>query len=298
MRIDPNYSMTLASEIDRSSANEQRLTNELSSGLRVATLQDDPVAAAQSSRLNTAISRDDVYTKTATQEEAMLQASDTTLGSVTTVLTSAISLAVKAGDGTLNAANTATIANQLSSLRDQLLSLANTSYLGQPLFAGSSSTTPYVLDTTTSPVGVSYKGDTQIQHIETPGGQKVQTNVPGVSIFGDGTSGALAALNKLIADLSTGPNPSAAAPDSAALSDALATVSSQRTILDNSLSTIRSTQSYAQTDETFLKAQQTTLTTADPVIVASDLKSAETQHQALLSVMAAIQQVNLFSYMK
>ena len=298
MRIDPNYGMTLASEIDRSSANEQRLTNELSSGLRVASLQDDPVAAAQSNTLNTAISRDDVYTRTATQEESMLQASDTTLGSVTTVLTSAISLAVKAGDGTLNAANTATIANQLTSLRDQLLSLANTSYLGQPLFAGSSGKTPFVLDTTTSPASVTYKGDAQIQRIETPGGQRIQTNLPGVNVFGDNSGGALAAINKLIADLSSGPNPSAAGADSAALSAALTTVSTQRTILDNSLSTIRSTQSYAQTDETFLKAQQSTLTAADPVVVATDLKSAETQHQALLSVMSAIQQVNLFSYLK
>ena len=51
MRVDPNYITNLTASVDQSASEEARLASELSSGLRVASLQDDPVAAAQSALL-------------------------------------------------------------------------------------------------------------------------------------------------------------------------------------------------------------------------------------------------------
>ena len=48
MRVDPNYVFNLTAAVDQSASEEATLTSELSSGLRVASLSDDPVAAAQS----------------------------------------------------------------------------------------------------------------------------------------------------------------------------------------------------------------------------------------------------------
>jgi len=47
-----------------------------------------------------------------------------------------------------------------------------------------------------------------------------------------------------------------------------------------------------------LQARQSDLLSADPAAVASELKTAEVQHQALLSIESALSQVNLFSYLK
>jgi flagellar hook-associated protein 3 FlgL len=44
-----------------------------------------------------------------------------------------------------------------------------------------------------------------------------------------------------------------------------------------------------------LKVQQGALVSADPAAVATDLKASQTQYQALLSVITALQQNNLFS---
>jgi flagellar hook-associated protein 3 FlgL len=47
-----------------------------------------------------------------------------------------------------------------------------------------------------------------------------------------------------------------------------------------------------------LAAQQQSLVSSDLTSIATQLKSAETQHQALLSVMASLGSSNLFNYMK
>lgn len=295
MRVDPNYVNNLAASIEQSSGAEQRLTNELSSGLRVAALADDPVAAAQSSLLNGAIGRDDTYVRTASREASVLQVGDAALGEVVRQLTTAISLGVQAGNGTLTAANRSALAQQVSGIRDQVLTLANTSYLGQAMFGGSQGMgSPFSLDTSTSPAVVTYNGDTKLQYVETPGGQKIPVNVPGTALFGSGSTGVFGVLNQLVADLSSGAD---ASLDSGALSDALGQLTTQRSVLGSALSRVQATSNYAQTDAAQLRATQSVLMSADTVQVATDLKTVEIQHQALLSVMAALQKVSLFDYL-
>ena len=157
MRVDPNYLSSLAVAIDQSSSVEGNLTSELSSGLRVTSLQDDPGAVAQATMIGSAIAQDDNYVQTASSEQSMLQVTDSTLGEVVTQLTSALTLAVQGSNGTMNASNLSTIAQQLTGIRDQVLSLANTSYQGQHLFGGSQgSAQPFTLDTSTAPATTSY----------------------------------------------------------------------------------------------------------------------------------------------
>jgi flagellar hook-associated protein 3 FlgL len=274
------------------------LTKEVSSGLRVSSLQDDPVAAAQSSLIGSAIAKDDTYVKSASSDAAMLQVSDSTLGEVVTQLTSALSLAVQGNNGTQNSDNNATIVQQLTGIRDQILSLANTSYLGSSLFGGSQgSVKPFVLDTSTTPATVNYVGDTNVQYLETPTGQKIQVNLPGSSIFGTSSSGVFGALNQLINDFSSGASTGTITADTSSLTSSMGQLSQQRSILDSSLSRVQSTSTYAQTDSSELTVQQSALVSADTANVATQLSSQETQYQALLNVMSALQKTDLFDYL-
>jgi flagellar hook-associated protein 3 FlgL len=298
LRADPTYINSIARAIDQSSSAGDALTTQLSSGLRVSSLQDDPVAAAQSALLGSAISRDDSFVQTASGEAAMLQVADSALGEVVSQVTSALTLGVQGSNGTLNAANIGVIVQQLTAIRDQVLSLANTSYLGQSLFAGSQgSVKPFTLDTSTQPATVSYVGDTKLQYIETPTGQKIQVNLPGSDIFGTSSTGVLGALNQMISDLSSGAPSASVTGDVSTLTSALSNVSAQRGILNSSLSRVKSTSTYVQTDEAQLKAQQIALVSSDTVSVATQMKSQQVQRQALLSVMSALQKTNLFDYL-
>ena len=68
MRVDPNYVSNLTAAVDQSASEEDTLTSELSSGLRVASLSDDPVAVAQSTLLGSSIAKDDTFVQTASGE--------------------------------------------------------------------------------------------------------------------------------------------------------------------------------------------------------------------------------------
>jgi len=298
MRVDPNYVVKLAQAIGASSAREQRLTLEMSSGLRVASLSDDPVAASTNVALSSSMARIDSYVQSSNREQSLLQVTDSALGEVVSQVTAALSLGVRATSGSLSSANLAAIGKQLSDLRDSVVSLANTSYQGIYVFAGSQGNTrPFTLDSTTIPATASYAGDTVTQKIETPDGQKVQTNVPGSDIFMARGADLLGALNKLVADVNAASTGGLSA-DTAALTASLATVSTQRGTIGSSLNRLISTTGYAQTQSTMLQARQSDLLSADPAAVASELKTAEVQHQALLSIESALSQVNLFSYLK
>ncbi len=294
MRVDPNYINNLSAAIGTSAAREQRLTDELSSGLRVGTLSDDPVAASANVQLNASLARLDSFVQSSTGAQSQLQVTDSALGEVVSQVTSALSLAVSAGNGTLSPANRSAIARQLSDLRDSVVSLANTSYQGTYVFAGSQGNTrPFSVTAGTT----TYSGDTIAQTIETPDGQSVQTNVPGSAIFTAPGADLLGTLNKLVADVTTG-TPADIASDTSNLSAALANVSTQRSTIGSSLSRLTVTSGYAQSQQAQVEARQSSLLSAAPEQVASDLKTAEVQHQALLSVEAALSQQNLFSYLK
>jgi flagellar hook-associated protein 3 FlgL len=297
--VDPNYISNLASALKQSSVVEDKLTSELSSGLSVVTLQDNPVAVAQSTLFASSIAQDDTFVQTASAESSLMHVADSTLGDVVTQITSALSYAVEGNNGTMNASNKATVAQQLSGVLSQVVSLANTSYQGQYLFGGSQgSVQPFTLDTSTSPATITYSGDTQVQFVSSPSGQQFQVNLPGSSVFGSGSSGVLGALNQLVSDFTNNASSAAITTDTGALTTALGQLSSQRSTLDSSLSRIQSTSTYTQTQESQLQVEQSTLVSADPASVATQLSSAETQHQALLSVINTLGSEDLFSYMR
>jgi flagellar hook-associated protein 3 FlgL len=299
MRVDPNYISNLAAALNQSTGQENTLTSELSSGLRVASLSDGPVAVAQSTLLGSSIAKDDTFVQTASGVSSRMQVTDSTLGEVVTQITSALSTAVSGNNGTLNASDLASVAQTLSGIRDQVLSLANTSYQGQYLFGGSQgSVPPFTLDTSTTPATAVYNGDANVQYVQTPSGQQIQVNLPGSAVFGAAGSGVLGALNQLISDFSSGATTASLTADTGALTTALGQLSSQRSTLDSALSRLQATSTYAQTEETQLKVAQSNLVSADPAAVATQLSQAEVQHQALLSVMNALGSANLFSLMK
>jgi flagellar hook-associated protein 3 FlgL len=300
LRVDPTYLSSLTGALNQSSSMINNLTSELSSGLSIQLLQDNPVAVAQSTLLASQIDQTDTFVQSATGVGSMMQVADSTLGSVVTQINQALSLAVEANNGTQNASNNASVAQSLSGILSEVVSLANTSYQGQYLFGGSQGAVqPFTLDTSTTPPTATYAGDTNVQAIEVPGGQKLPINLPGSSVFGSGATGIVGALSQLIGDISSGASTASLTTDTAALTTALGQLSDQRQTLDSSLSRLNSANTFAQTSESQLLVAQGTLVSANPEEVATQLSSAETQHQALLSVISSLgNQEDLFQLMR
>ncbi len=298
MRVDPNYVSNLVSSLDQTQANLQQLTSEMSSGVRVTSLSQDPVASGENVLLLNQIQQDDSFTQSSSLVTGQLQVADSALGSVVTQLTQAISLATSANNGTMNSNNIKSIATQISGILSEVQSLANTSYQGQYIFAGGqTSTTPFTTSSSTSPAITTYNGDENVNYLQAPNGQKIQLNVPGDQIFSaSGSNSVFAALNSLIADYSSGTvDTTQAVSDTQALSTALNYVSQQRVTIDNSITHLNTASDAVTSEKTQLTVAQTNLMQADVAKVATQLSLSETQQTALESVIAQLGSGSLFN---
>lgn len=290
MRVNPNYVTGLVGSLNQVSANEQSLSEQLSTGVTINSISDNPAAAGQNVRLTSQLNADDTFSQTASSVESRLQVGDSALGNVVSLLTSAISLATEANNGTLNANNEQAIALQLTGIRDEVLSLANSSYMGRYIFAGSQGgAPPFSINTVVTPAVVAYSGDSSLSYVQTPTGQKIQTNLPGDQIFTAGPD-VLGTLNNLIADFANGTPAASSTADLTNLNTALNHVSQQRVILDDSITRLTTAGDYNSSESIQLKSAQNSLIQTDTAKVATQLSSTETQQAALIQVIAAIDQ--------
>jgi flagellar hook-associated protein 3 FlgL len=294
MRVDPFFVLNLSGPLNQTQATQQQLTEEVSSGVRVTSIGEDPVAAAQNVQFLNQIERDDSFTQTSSLAQGMLQVTDSALGSVVTQLNEAISLATQGNNGTLDASNLKAVSTQIAGIRDEVLSLANTSYQGQYVFGGSQTgTTPFTLDNSTTPATVTYNGDNDVNTLQSPNGQSIQLNVPGDQIFTSGTGSVLGTLNNLVADFASG-TPGSGVSDTSALTTALNFVSQQRVTIDNSLTRMTAASGAATEEATELTSAQTTLMQADIPAVSTQLSLTASQQTALINVISALGSGSLF----
>jgi flagellar hook-associated protein 3 FlgL len=290
MRVDPYYATNLTGSLDQAQVSQEQLTNELSSGVRINSLSDDPVAAGQNVVLLNQIQQDDSFTESSNLVTGQLQVADSALGSVVTELTSAITLATSANNGTMNSSNVKSIGNQISGITDEIMTLANSSYQGQYIFAGGQTSTVPFTTTNTVPAVTTYNGDSNVDYIETPAGQKIQLNVPGSDIFlGSGTNSVFGALNALVADYSSGTvDTTQAVADTTALNTALNYVSQQRVTIDDSINQLSAASDAMTSNKTQLTTAQSNLMQADVASVSTNLSLSETQQTALEDVIAQL----------
>jgi flagellar hook-associated protein 3 FlgL len=300
MRVDPSYTTNLVGSLDQAQANEQQLSSELSSGVSITSLSQNPVGAGQNVVLLNQIQQDDSFTASSNLVNGQLQVADSALGSVVSELTQAVSLATSANNGTMNPSDVKSIGSQIAGILDEVQSLANTNYQGQYIFAGGQTgAAPFSTSTASSPGVTAYSGDDDVNHLELPNGQKIQLNVPGDQIFlGGGTNSVFGALNALVADYSTGTvDTSQAVSDTEALGTALNFVSQQRVTVDNSITQLSAASGAITNQQTQLTTAQTDLMQADIPTISTQLSLAETQQTALEDVIAQLDSTsnNLFS---
>ena len=110
---------------------------QVSSGRRILTPSDDPVAAASALELNQSLALNTSYGTAQSYATSGLGLVDNQLASVGDLLTQVQQLAVQAGNSSLTISDRASVATQLRASYDQLIGLANsTDGSGQYLFSG------------------------------------------------------------------------------------------------------------------------------------------------------------------
>ena len=112
------------------------LQENLTSGKRVLRASDDPVGAAQAERALTRIARIQTEQRALEVQRSSVAQAESSLGDAVGLVQEMRELVVSAGNGTHNAADRQTIAQQIQSLREQLLAVPNRKdSRGAPLLA-------------------------------------------------------------------------------------------------------------------------------------------------------------------
>ena len=295
MRVNPNPLPDLLSALQQTQEQINADLQQTSSGQSVNAPGDNPAPAATLVRNAGQTAEDDQFLRSASSVTGEMQNADSALNSVVTTLQRAISLGVEGANGTLNDSDRASIAAEVQAIQSQLVSLANLSYQGSYVFAGTATqTAPYVLDSTSSS-GVSYVGNSSSNTITVGDHLSLQTNLPGSQLFSSPGSNVFQAVQDLITSLQAGTNIDSAVNE---ISSAYQHINAQRVFYGNAVNQLDSQQSFLNSETTQLAQQQDTIGGADLTKVISNLESAQTSRQATLEAMAQTQQTNLFNYIK
>jgi flagellar hook-associated protein 3 FlgL len=272
----------------------QKASDQVSSGKRVTRLSDDPAAALDALRARRELQRSQAYNRQAADADGWLTTYDTSMQTISDRLIRVRELALQgASSGVSGGAISPVLTQEISSIREELASLANQKYLGKPVFAG-----------TAEPANVysaayAYQGDNG-QFLRTiASGVTLQVNYAGPAVFGSDASPTqmFAVLQDIESKITTG--------DAAGLATAISNLDTARERVDTlrvqvgvKQNTVKSIQEQRSNVEIDLRAQLSAAEDVDIAQASIDLNAADLAYKATLSAAARLFQTSLVDFLR
>lgn len=232
MRISTNTMyQTAIAKISTLQAEQSKIQQQIASEKRILTPSDDPIAASRALSISSSQSQNAQFASNRQIANTSLTGLDTSLGSITELLTSTRTTLV-GNAGTLSADQRTVLSTNLKGSLQTLLGYANTKdATGNYMYAGfQGNTVPF----TATATGATYNGDSNQQQLQVDSQRKMVINAPGDSVFQAGGNDVFSTYSDLITILD---NPASTATD---VSNAVATA---LTSMDTAISTVANTRS-------------------------------------------------------
>lgn len=294
MRLTPSTSTILLNALATADRAEQKALLQMSTGKRVNVASDDPAASATQAQIASRMLACDQYLRSIGSVAGELQTADSALSSCVTSLQRAITLGVQGANGTLSQQDRQALADEVKGISEQVVGIANLSYNGHFLFAGTADTVkPYVADPN-APGGIAYRGNDQVNQIEVDDGHSVGMNCPGSQLFSSATANVFEALSQLATALENGTGIDDATQQVRAACDQVTT---RRVFYGSTLSQLDSDQSFLNSEK--LQLQQTTNDNVgvDMSVAATNLVNAENARNSALAAAARTSNLSLLDYL-
>ncbi len=261
---------------------------------------DDPVGTAKSLQVRNAQAANAQYGRNIDDGNGWLGTVDTTLTATTNIMNRIRDLTVQgANDGTMSPTAKQAITTELTSLKSQLLTQANVTYLGRSIFAGNS-TAGVAFDPTT----YAYTGDpTNASTVQrrVDANTLVRVDANGAAVFGTANAdptldtSVFTLIDNIVSDLNSGTN-----------------IGARLTEIDTRMQAIRGQQAVTGTNQTMLtraedansnrtvslEAQRSSVEDVDLAKVILDLQTQQTTYQASLAITAKVLQPSLMDFLR
>jgi flagellar hook-associated protein 3 FlgL len=159
-----------------------KVQEQLSTGLQIVKPSDEPDKASLVTRLEAEIARTTSYQQTLKSVNVRLTAEETALKNTSDVMFRIKELSVQAANDTLGSLDRQSIAVEISTLKEQILSLANSQDSnGNYLFSGSKATQPAFSKDASG--RVVYQGDHARMKVNVGDNRRMNLNMPGSDAF-------------------------------------------------------------------------------------------------------------------
>jgi flagellar hook-associated protein 3 FlgL len=295
MRISPYTTQTVLNALSAAAQAEQTALLQMTTGKRVNVASDDPSAAAREVGVSSQSGDCDQFLRSIASVSAELQTADSALNSGVTALQRAITLGVTGANGTLSQQDRAVLASEVESISQQMLSVANLSYNGKYVFAGTAdSQPPYVI----AAGGIIYQGNDAVNQVEVEAGQSVAINQPGSQLFSAAGASVFQSLSDLAAALQSN---SSTTDDIANATNEVRTaydqLNSARTFYGSTLAQLSAGQDFLNSEKLQLTQQSSDLVGVDMSQATTNLANAETARNAALQAAASVGNLSLFNYL-
>ncbi len=268
-----------------------KLQEQLSSGRVLNRPSDSPSDTASAMRLRNSISSTQQFQRNAEDGKAWLSQVDSALGTASNTVQRARELALSAANSVNGGAAREALAVEIDQLRESLVSTANTSYLGRPIFGGiTSGSTAY------DPSGA-YVGSPGEVNRTVGDGVKVRVDVDGQAAFGAAGDSVFDHLTALSAAVRSGDQP-AIRTGLNQLATAFDRVSTTRAQAGSAYNRIEAALQTGVDSELRLRTSLSDVENADLAKVVVDLKMQEVAYQAALGATARVTQPSLMDFLR
>jgi flagellar hook-associated protein 3 FlgL len=174
-----------------------RLQQQLSSGKVMSKPSDDPAAAQSALSLRSELARMTQYTRNADDGKAWLNTVDSTLQGMLTSVSRVRDIVVQGSStGSMSPTDRQALATEVQGLRASLIGDANATYLGRPVFGGTTSG-----KVAYDPATGAYQGDNNVVTRTVGSTQAVRVDLTGPEAFGTPGSDLFALLGTIQNDL-------------------------------------------------------------------------------------------------
>jgi flagellar hook-associated protein 3 FlgL len=272
---------------------------QIATGRRVLSPQDDPAAAAYILGLRDTISTVEQYQNNSERVRARLELEETTLQGVTNLLPRIHELAVQGQNDALTAEQRNAIAEEVLLLRDQLFSLANTrDSNGEYIFAGfQGGSEPFV---SVGAGSYSYRGDMGERSLQISNGRSIQDRNNGFDVFMniDTSTGAKRNLFETVDQIAIGMQ--ANNPDAVLIDDIQRAQDHLLQFRTSVGARLNSTSEQYEVNEDFLLTMQTAKSEAEDLDITEAVSRYERQLQALNAAQQSfikLQGLSLFNFL-
>ena len=273
----------------------QQTQAKVTSGNAITAGSDDPNGTTSALTIRRELSQLEQRTSSITDAQGWVNTADKQLDIITTRLNRAKELTVASGNAISNMTPAArqAIASELRSIRTDLLTSANSSYAGRPLFAGTTAGPAY------SSSGV-YQGNDDAVVRDVAPATTMTINVTGNEVFGASGSGAgslFEVLDRLATAIESGTT-TAIDAEHANLMTAFDRVQAAASSIGTKQNALEALEARAKDDKQALTTRLSDVEDVDLIESIVKAKAEETSYQAAVQMAAKALPVSLLDYLR